>query len=157
MLYEKCNEEGKYSMTRGMNNNIYQIISYLVFILNRYENSDKNNENFQELFEDSGWSIACIFIYILVFMKIALLDNAYLVLENAYKDDTSKYITNSKIWTILRNILYMLLLLITFLLAITKFIEYLMNKIYETKGLLNLIPIKFVINNSKLKQMYLAN
>lgn len=56
-VYEQCREEGDYSMQRGMQNNIYQIMSYLNSISNRYLQYN-GFMHFREILSGGGWPLA---------------------------------------------------------------------------------------------------
>ena len=58
-LYEECKSERDYSMQRGMQNNIYQIISYFNSIQNRYIQFG-GQMNPEEILSISGWPISSI-------------------------------------------------------------------------------------------------
>lgn len=67
-LIEQCYEKGDYSMERGMQNNIFQILSYLNSIENRYRQFGSTIP-YQEILNISGWPIACNFFIILRLCK----------------------------------------------------------------------------------------
>jgi len=56
---EQCKEEGYYSMARGMQNNIYQILTYLNSIHTQYDKVKDQGLPFNEILAKHNWDITC--------------------------------------------------------------------------------------------------
>ena len=70
--------------------------------------------------------------------------------------DGDNFIENTKKWTSIRNGCFLGVFILAYLLGVTQFISQLKHKIWQTKGLLNLIPIKFLLGSKDLKNMLLT-
>jgi len=76
---------------------------------------------------------------------------------DAYLQDADNFFVNAKSWTAIRNSCFIAALLISYFGIVVGFINRLKNEIWQTKGLLNLIPTKFVLSNHELKVKFLSH
>lgn len=81
---------------------------------------------------------------------------AYKMLAETYMEDGSNYVQNTKMWTSLRNGCFIGVLILVYLFGIIRFINNLKYKIWQTKGLLNIIPTKFLLTNANFKTRMLV-
>lgn len=56
--FERCKQEGDYSMARGIQNNVYQVIAYLNSLYAQYDKQKGADRNPAEIIGNSDWDIA---------------------------------------------------------------------------------------------------
>ncbi len=93
----------------------------------------------------------------IAYIKDHFLDMAYEMLSQAYLADADTFFGNAKSWTAIRNGCFMGLLVVSYFWIILGFIRRLKDEIWQTKGLLNLIPTKFILTNQDLKLKFLSH
>ena len=60
-LTKQCNNESRYSMSKGMQNNIYQVLSYTIAIQTKYSQEEEKNYSVKEFLRDTNWDITRTF------------------------------------------------------------------------------------------------
>lgn len=69
----------------------------------------------------------------------------------AYTEDGKGFIDNTKVWTSLRNGCFIGVLALAYLFGIIRFINRLEYKLWQAKGLLNIIPTKLLLTSTNIK------
>mmetsp|Transcript_16936 Transcript_16936/g.1515 ORF Transcript_16936/g.1515 Transcript_16936/m.1515 type:complete len:97 (-) Transcript_16936:34-324(-) len=76
---------------------------------------------------------------------------AMIELKELLKDSINDFLdANSSIGTI-KFIIFMVIIVLIFIIVWTPYLKSLNNKIWRTKGMLNMIPIDIIIRNEKLR------
>ena len=132
-------------MLREMETNIYQILSYMNSAINLYKLVKYTNYSFAKILEQTNWQLSRNLSFTIVYIKNEFLDLAYVKLVELYMEESKNYIDNSKNWTLIRVVCFIIALILTYIFLLMRFMNNLTNEIWQTKGLLNLIPIKFLI------------
>ena len=88
-------------------------------------------------------------------MKTEFLDVAYEKAYNVYMKDAVDYVDDTKLWTSIRNGCFLGVLLIAYIVIIMQFINQLKREIWHTRGLLNMMPTRYLLNNKNLKKKLL--
>eukprot|EP00831_Metopus_contortus_P028958 TRINITY_DN23923_c0_g1_i1.p1 TRINITY_DN23923_c0_g1~~TRINITY_DN23923_c0_g1_i1.p1 ORF type:complete len:202 (-),score=55.00 TRINITY_DN23923_c0_g1_i1:22-627(-) len=93
----------------------------------------------------------------LIHISDAYLRPALVTLRSAFFSDIIDYIEQFQLICLLKGILFCIVLIAAYLFFVRRFIIQLKEEIWETKGILNLIPTRFIMNNSVLKKQFFAS
>ncbi|MDR3547581.1 MAG: hypothetical protein P4M11_04795 [Candidatus Pacebacteria bacterium] len=75
----------------------------------------------------------------------------------AYLDDSYSFFDSTKSWTAIKNGCFLGALVLSYFFIISGFISRLKEEIWQTKGLLNLIPTRFILSSPELKFKFLSH
>lgn len=155
--YSDCLSFDQQSMQRGMEVNIYQIFDTIDAILNSYK--QQNGYNITSLLNDPKWKYACKHNknIIVGYIKDNFLDVGYDALEDTFMGEAIGFFGNTKTWTAIKDACFMVAFLLGYIFIINGFLNRLKEEMWQTKGLLNLIPTKFILNNPELKIKFLSH
>lgn len=93
----------------------------------------------------------------IVFIKCAYLDIGFTLLADNYMKDSNDYFNKSMKLASVRNGCYIAACLLAYLFILRRFIRQINDEIWQTKGLLNLIPTNFLLANMKMRSKLLIN
>jgi len=89
-------------------------------------------------------------------MKTIFLNVGYEKLIDAFVKDATNYVKSTEMWTSIRNSSFLFALVVVYILIISGFISRLNQEIWRAKGLLDVIPTKFLLANSELRGQFLS-
>ena len=148
--YKSCITYNTGTMLRGFKTNIYQILANIEFLLNSLQQLKAEGHSPNSLIHDSKLDFIGV-------VKTNFMNPAYLKLTETFKEETESYLNRIKLWTSVKNSCFLAIAILIYVLIFIRFMKQLQSEIWETKGLLTLIPISLISSNPDLKSKYLEH